>query len=57
MEDFFLEEVLPIRPISDNERRPHQWILRKKRKKSVIDKSNKSEKDKKNKEQHIDIYV
>jgi len=56
MDEFAVEEILPVKAISDTERRHRTWLLRKKLKKRNMKKlKEKSQKLKKRKS--IDIYV
>ncbi len=55
MDEFVVEKLLPVKAISDNERKQRTWLLRRKLKRKKL---KDMEKFKKKKSKHkIDIYV
>ncbi len=57
MESFYTQEVLPVKPVSDTDRRPKTWLLKRKKSKKVLKKLENKVQRKKTGKGIIDIYV
>ncbi len=57
MPEFQVDEILPVKAISDTERRQRAWILRKKLKKKKMEKLKEKQEKKTTERLGINIYV